>query len=252
MHVQNLLDRLMDAGRRAGFSSRIFARIKDYELPVFTRSPANGIAPSAEVYVSAGVHGDEPGAPLAVLEALRKQEFSDDIAWTIVPIVNPTGLAAKTRENAAGIDLNRDYGSAPKSEETRAHLAWLGDRRYDVAICLHEDYETDGAYLYELGPNGRSHARPVLDAMRPSIGIEMRPEIDEMPNEAGLMRPPRTEIRKEREDLPEALRLHFYHAPWCYTVETPSKQNIVARLTAQRAALAEISRMAVEGAFRTS
>jgi murein peptide amidase A len=249
MRVEMLLERLLEAARRGGFQSRIFARKGDYELPVLTRPAAEG-GPAARIYISAGVHGDEPAGPLALLQALRQGAFTRALDWTLVPVVNPTGLAARKRENAEGIDLNRDYGSSPRSDETRAHLAWLRGRRFELALCLHEDFETDGAYLYELKPGGApSHAPAILDAMRPRTGIETRPEIDGMPNRGGLMDPPREELLRGREDLPEALRFHHHHAPWCYTTETPSRQNIIRRVDAQLAALEVFGRLAREGAF---
>lgn len=252
MRVQHLLDRLLESARRARFETRILTRKNDYELPVLIRAAAEVGDRAPTIYLSAGVHGDEPAGPLALLEMLRRRELRTDVNWALIPVVNPTGLAERQRENADGVDLNRDYGPTPRSEETRAHLRWLEGRRFDLAICLHEDFETDGAYLYELlAPTLPSQARQILDAMRPFTGIETRPQIDGMPNENGLMRPPAASRARDREDLPEAIRLHFDHAPACYTTETPSRQNIVQRIDAQRAAIEALTRAAVGGAFRT-
>src|ERR1700722_19653910 len=60
-------------------------------------------------YLSTGIHGDEISGPLALIEMLRLPDFFRDFNTVIFPILNPDGLARGIRENAAGIDLNRDY-----------------------------------------------------------------------------------------------------------------------------------------------
>src|SRR5580704_3810007 len=56
------------------------------------------------VYLSAGIHGDEPAGPLAVLQLLREDQWPPDAALWVCPCLNPTGFAANRRENAEGID----------------------------------------------------------------------------------------------------------------------------------------------------
>ena len=81
------------------------------------------------------VHGNEPlGGPILTrLVGLLKERRSllHDSRVIIVPVLNPDGLAANTRTNARGVDLNRNFpasnwaatyrhGTAPESEpETR-------------------------------------------------------------------------------------------------------------------------------------
>jgi|TARA_B110000495_G_C22976982_1_gene573956 hypothetical protein len=154
-------------------------------------------------------------------------------------------------ENKDGVDLNRDYGTSPQTTEVRNHLKWLGEQTFTAAACMHEDYETEGAYLFELKPGeSLSNAQRFLEAMQPFTGIEKRQEIDEMPNDNGLMLPSRDELDKDRDDLPEALKLYFDHAPWCYTLETPSQKSITNRISAQVAAVDALSQIALEGGFR--
>lgn len=248
MNVKQLLERLRDAGKREGFEFTPFGVIEEHRLYAMHRPTQQKNAP--HIYLSAGVHGDEPAGPIAILDLLRNRRLSRNIAWTIIPLVNPTGLELKTRENDAGIDLNRDYGSQPKSKEVRNHLIWLGEQEFTVAVCLHEDYETDGAYLFELKPDdSHSCARELLDTMAPFVGIESRAEIDDMPNDNGLMKPPRDELDKDRDDLPEALKLYFGHTPWCYTIETPSQSLITDRVSAQVSVVDALSQIALEDRF---
>jgi protein MpaA len=59
------------------------------------------------VLVVGCVHGDEP-AGIAVARALERLSPRDLDLW-IVPDLNPDGVAADTRHNAHGVDLNRNF-----------------------------------------------------------------------------------------------------------------------------------------------
>ena len=101
------------------------------------------------IYISSGIHGDEPAGPVALRRLIDEDRWPGDTELILCPCLNPTGLQAKTRENRHGIDLNRDYRD-PKSEEVRAHMAWLNQLpRFDLSLVLHEDWEADGYYLYD-------------------------------------------------------------------------------------------------------
>ena len=59
------------------------------------------------VLVVGCIHGDETGG-IAVAQALERLAPRDLDLW-IVPDLNPDGFAAGTRQNAHGIDLNRNF-----------------------------------------------------------------------------------------------------------------------------------------------
>lgn len=61
----------------------------------------------ARVLVFGCVHGNEP-AGIAVARALERLHPRGVDLW-IVPVLNPDGLAAGTRGNAHGVDLNRNF-----------------------------------------------------------------------------------------------------------------------------------------------
>jgi murein peptide amidase A len=66
---------------------------------------------SAPVTLVVGViHGSEP-AGLAVVRRLRTMPLPAVHLW-LVPTINPDGLAAGTRQNAHGVDLNRNWPAA--------------------------------------------------------------------------------------------------------------------------------------------
>lgn len=59
------------------------------------------------VLVVGCVHGDETGG-IAVARALERLRPHGLDLW-IVPVLNPDGVAAGTRQNAHGVDLNRNF-----------------------------------------------------------------------------------------------------------------------------------------------
>ena len=70
--------------------------------------------PSAPATLVVGViHGSEP-AGLAVISQLRHLPLPPGVHLWLVPTVNPDGLAAGTRQNAHGVDLNRNWPTAWK------------------------------------------------------------------------------------------------------------------------------------------
>ncbi|MGA9856438.1 MAG: DUF2817 domain-containing protein [Solirubrobacteraceae bacterium] len=98
------------------------------------------------------IHGNEC-AGLAIASALRRQPVPSGVALWIVPELNPDGAAADTRQNADGVDLNRNFpylwqytsvpvyysGPRPESEpETRAMMAFVRRIRPAVTITYHQ------------------------------------------------------------------------------------------------------------------
>src|SRR5436190_23307660 len=65
--------------------------------------------PGPRVLVVGAIHGNEP-AGIAVVRALARVRRPQVDLW-LVPDLNPDGLAAGTRQNARGIDLNRNFAT---------------------------------------------------------------------------------------------------------------------------------------------
>lgn len=64
---------------------------------------------SAPVTLVVGsIHGTEP-AGISVIRRLRRVALPPGVHLWLVPTVNPDGLAAGTRQNAHGVDLNRNW-----------------------------------------------------------------------------------------------------------------------------------------------
>jgi murein peptide amidase A len=64
--------------------------------------------PGPRILVVGCIHGNEP-AGIAIVRALEQTHPRADL-W-LVPVLNPDGLAADTRQNAHGVDLNRNFPS---------------------------------------------------------------------------------------------------------------------------------------------
>lgn len=224
---------LCEAALDAGFAIRAFGWTDEAPLFAFTRPWPNG----PRLYVSAGIHGDEPAPVLAILELLRGRHLPRKIDITLCPFLNPAGWARRTRGNAAGVDLNRDY-RAPTQMETIRHRAWLAAQApFERALCLHEDWEARGFYLYELNPHGlASVAHDVLAAAAAHVPLEPGDVIDGRPvAEPSIIRPEADP--EKRDQWPESICLAAHGSRLLYTFESPSSLPLDRRIAAHVAAV---------------
>ena len=187
--------------------------------------------PRRRIYISTGSHGDEPAGPLAIRELVRENVWSQDVDICLCPCLNPTGFPINRRENASGIDLNRQYLHL-EAEETRAHVDWLQRQpAFDVALCLHEDWESHGFYLYELNPDSRpSHAEEMIRRVSAVCPIDLSPEIEGRPAQGGIINP--SIDPRSRPEWPEAFWLLNYKTRHSYTLEAPSDFPLATRVSA--------------------
>jgi murein peptide amidase A len=122
------------------------------------------------------IHGNEC-AGMAVIRALRRRPPPRHADLWLVPSLNPDGRAAGTRQNARGVDLNRNFsagwsrhgapgstyysGPRPFSEpETRAARALIGAIRPKVTIWYHQHMRLVWTSGTSVSP-GRLYARMV-------------------------------------------------------------------------------------------
>lgn len=183
------------------------------------------------IYLSSGIHGDEPAGPLAVLELLRAHAWPEGVDIWLCPCLNPSGFELNRRENSAGFDLNRQYYQ-PQCDEIRSHVAWLGRQPpFDGAISLHEDWESHGFYLYELNPDRRpSGAEKVIEAVEAVCPIDRSPIIDGRPARGGVIRPEDDVL--SRPQWAEAIYLVAHKTRHSYTLEAPSDFPLGTRVRA--------------------
>jgi predicted deacylase len=198
------------------------------------------------VSLSAGVHGDEPAAPWALLGIARDGLLDPRYAYRIWPCLNPSGYVAQTRQNAEGDDINRSFTRGGTTPEARAVITANRDRRFALALDLHEDFEADGCYLYEplrpdAAPRFAAHIVAALDA----AGLPVQtigPDFD-LGTPAGVEPPYRLErgvvlVDAETElrvfpGLPQSM-FHYRRGAQPLTFESPRPRAWDERIAAQR------------------
>lgn len=228
------VERLMALQAVPGFSREVIGWQRGLPMLFFHRVPP--CCGAKRICVSAGIHGDEAAGTCALARLLDEGFDFCGLDAAIFPALSPDALRAGSRTNSGGVDLNRDY-LEPKTDEVRAHLRALSRLgQFDLAICLHEDWEAEGSYIYEnVKGHGAGVAGQLLGAMAEHIAPDGRVEIDGMRAEGGIIRP-----NLKAEDFmewPEAIFLWENHCPAVYTLETPSGLPLQKRVEAHYAAV---------------
>ena len=216
-----------------GWTSEVFHKAGDLELFALYRAPiSNGSPQSAiPIYISAGIHGDEPAGPLAALELVRENRWPDNLELFLLPCLNPVGFTLNRRENATGKDLNRDYRHRESGEVT-AHIRWLEQQpRFDLTLCLHEDWESHGFYVYELNPDHRAPlGEKLVQAVTRVCPIDLSPVIEGREANGGVIRPSLDPAG--RPQWPEAFWLLQNKTRQSCTLEAPSDFPLATRVDA--------------------
>ena len=242
--IRAVLREVESVAQSRGWTAEVFHEAAGIKLTALHRkSEISGQKSEVRIYLSAGIHGDEPAGPLAALRLIQENRWPDNPEIFLLPCLNPAGFTLNRRENAEGIDLNRDYRN-PKSAEARAHLAWLERQaKFDLTLCLHEDWESHGFYVYELNPDGHAPlAEKMVEAVARVCPIDLSPMIEGREAKGGIIRPsldPAT-----RPQWPEAFWLLQNKTRRSCTLEAPSDFPLATRVNALvagvNAALAEL------------
>jgi murein peptide amidase A len=203
--------------------------------------------PAPCIYISTGIHGDEPAGPLAARQLLQENSWPPDVSIWLCPCLKPAGFALNRRENREGQDLNRQY-LAPEAAETIAHIAWLRRQAlFDLCLCLHEDWEARGFYLYEQNPERQpSLAEAVIARVGDVCPIDRSEIIEGRAAHNGIIRPnldPRA-----RPQWPEAFFLITHKTRLSYTLEAPSDFPLATRVAALVAGVNTALRITAERA----
>lgn len=221
----------------------LFGEAGGYPLFVIGSSGKQPRKPS--LYLSAGIHGDEP-APVEALIRWAAQELPGlgDWNWTIFPCLNPWGLERNIRFDAEGRDLNRCYNSR-KVPQITSQLAVMRGHAHDVAVCLHEDYDARGFYLYEIASAGPHWGESLRERLSRVMPPDDRRRIDGHVAKSGVIR--RRITTSMIKGHPEAFRLHFKHARHTFTLETPSEESLQRRIQAHKTFLTAICKKLKDG-----
>jgi murein peptide amidase A len=134
------------------------------------------------VLVVGSVDGDEP-AGIAIVEALRRLRPPRGLDLWLIPSINPDGVAATTRGNVDGVDLNRNFpyawqplggssysGPRPLSEpESRAVYRFLLRIRPRLSIWFHQPLAL---------VDDSQGVRPLERDFARLVGLPVRPLVD--------------------------------------------------------------------------
>ncbi len=128
------------------------------------------------------IHGNEPAGTAVTRRLLRIRRPLAAEIW-VIPTLNPDGEAHETRQNADGVDLNRNFrsqwrpsgvrgdleypGPRPLSEpETRLAVRFIRRIRPDVTIWFHQPQDLVRAWGRSI-PAARRYARVAGLRFRP-------------------------------------------------------------------------------------
>ena len=229
--IHSLLRQVDVAAGLHGWTSETFGEAGGFPVFALHRLAFGPAKKAQRIYISTGIHGDEPAGPQAALKLLQENRWPENAEIFLLPCLNPIGFTFNQRENADGIDLNRDYRNA-KSNECRAHITWLERQpNFDFYLCLHEDWESHGFYLYEQNPDARpSPAEAIIESVKRVCPIDPSEVIEDRPAQNGIIRP--VIIPQDRPDWPEALYLISHKSRQGYTLEAPSDFPLPTRVNA--------------------
>lgn len=217
---------------------------------------------AAVVALSAGVHGDEPAGPWALLALVRDGLLDRRFSYRLWPCTNPTGYERGTRENGDGADINRSFHRGGTTPEAKAIVTANRDRRFALSLDLHEDFEADGYYCYEPvsggeAPFGAAMVTALDDAAFPVQCFDDEAFDIGYPPEARYLR----ELERGRIlNDPDAERMHFDVTPYsiylirraaqfAMTLETPRRAPWETRIAMHRTAIVAILDVLAERTF---
>ncbi len=207
--------------RRLGF-------VSNYPLFAWCYSPPR---PLGKIVLSAGIHGDEPSGVecfLILLETCPPWLKIFDL--TLFPCLNPWGYERNVRTNEQGQDLNRLWKNT-RSKEISHVRRILGHQCFDLTICLHEDYDAVGFYIYELTRHQTPCAPIVVKAVSRILSIDPREWIEKRRAHHGVIIRFMKSVPR-RKYWPEAFCHFKYYTNHTLTSETPTHSPIEKRVRA--------------------
>jgi murein peptide amidase A len=193
------------------------------------------------IYISAGIHGDEPaGCEAMIAWAEKNLGLFKSQPFVLFPCLNPWGLINNSRVDDHGRDLNRGFGKRPGASPVRELKRLIRGEKFALSLTLHEDYDGQGVYVYEVQRDRPFWGEELLEVAHSLIAVEPRRMIDGRRARGGLVR--RTIDLKKFPLIPEAVYLHLRHSHRTFTIETPSEFALETRVAVQVAIMEECIR----------
>jgi protein MpaA len=224
-----LVQRWKDLARKSGLKILAFTKAGGHSIYVVA-SASQKLEPA--IYISAGVHGDEPAPPWGLLEwAEENVDLLKLRPFILYPCLNPHGLINNTRVDQRGVDINRTF----HDEGEPLISAWrqtFMKQSLHIGIHLHEDYDAQGIYAYELNQTDTLHGHKILADCSGIIPIDQRGKMDGRKANGGLIN--RRKIPTDLPGYPEAIALYHLGAPITLTFESPSEFGLMERIAVQK------------------
>jgi protein MpaA len=200
--------------------------VSENGVPIFHfDSPARASEKSPKkILVFALIHGDEfPSGSVARswMERLTKVEPRN--GWRIIPILNPDGLKAKTRFNAHGVDVNRNFPTANWEKEALEYWKkkMKSDKRRFPGNTANSEKETHCAMAH-------------IDAYQPDLILSIHTPYNVLDFDGPKVPPPNfTHIPwKNLGNYPGSMGRYMWvdRSKPILTIELGSGQNVVAKL----------------------
>ena len=154
---QKISGKLASVGKKEcnaiGLSLTGSSSVNRFPILVKEYPPLQGKKPLGRILLVGGTHGDELSSISIVFKWMNilQKHHSGKFHWRITPLLNPDGALIRkhTRQNANGVDLNRNFDT-PDAPENAALEHWKiktksSKRRYPGATPLSEP-ETQWLY----------------------------------------------------------------------------------------------------------
>ena len=98
IHIRAVLRDVETAAQQHDWSSEIFHDAGEFKLFALHRT-CRDQAKRRRIYISAGIHGDEPAGPLTALKLLRGNNWPENAEIFLLPCLNPVGFTLNSRTN---------------------------------------------------------------------------------------------------------------------------------------------------------
>jgi protein MpaA len=124
--------------------------------------------------VTAAQHGEEAVTAL-LARRLMERVGGSETAWAVAPVLNPDGLLAGTRQNAAGVDLNRNFPAA----------TWRPEVSVTYPPGIAEEQRRPAFRTNESSPGDRPGSEPetqalmdLIERLRPPLVIDLHSPLE--------------------------------------------------------------------------
>jgi hypothetical protein len=98
-------------------------------------------------------------------------------------------------------------------------------------LCLHEDYDAQGIYLYELNQAPQTAGHAIIGRCARVIAPDPRKNIEGRRADRGVIH--RRKLPTDLPGMPEAIELHLRGCPVTLTFESPSEFDLDKRVQVQ-------------------